>query len=163
NRCEVNGVPGNTREVHVRTYVVGYTVDDPQLNAIAAAGGTGVAVLANNRAELTARLGDIVSASIPTEKCDCQDNTCDGLVDESFKNKGDACTVGVGRCKRQGTLGCRADGTGLTCAITPAAVCPATEVQPGTPLPEQCGIAPGCEAPTPEDCADDDCDGLIDE
>ena len=29
---------------------------------------------------------------------------------------------------------------------------------------EQCGIAPGaCDAPTPEDCADDDCDGQIDE
>ena len=29
---------------------------------------------------------------------------------------------------------------------------------------EQCGVAPGtCDAPTPEDCADDDCDGQIDE
>ena len=72
---------------------------------MAAAGGTGSALLANNQAELTARLGDIVAGSIPTERCDCQDNTCDGEVDETFRAKGDTCSVGVGRCKRAGPLG----------------------------------------------------------
>jgi hypothetical protein len=162
-RCEVGGDPTNTREVRVRTYVVGYTVDDPQLNAIAVSGGTGTALLANNQAELTARLSDILAASIPVEKCDCQDNTCDGLIDETFKDKGEICTVGVGRCKRQGRWGCRADGTGLVCTAGPPGICPAEELKPGTPVTEVCGIAPGCQAPTPEDCADDDCDGLVDE
>ncbi len=93
-RCEIGGEPFGTREVRVRTYVVGFTVDDPALNAMAAAGGTGSALLANNQAELTARLGDIVAGSIPTERCDCQDNTCDGEVDETFRAKGDTCTRG---------------------------------------------------------------------
>jgi MYXO-CTERM domain-containing protein len=162
-RCEIAGNPDGTTEVHVKTYVVGFTVNDPRLDAIAAAGGTGTALLANNQAELTARLGDIVSASIPTEKCDCQDNTCDGLVDESFPNKGQFCTVGIGRCKRQGVWGCRADGSGLACSSSAAGVCPADELVPGDPALEVCGAAPGCEAPTAEDCADDDCDGLADE
>jgi Putative metal-binding motif len=162
-RCEINGDPTGTTEVHVKTYVVGFTVNDPRLNAIAAAGGTGTALLANNGAELTARLGDIVSASIPAEKCDCQDNTCDGLVDESFPSKGQPCTVGVGRCKRQGVFACKADGSGVVCSSSPGGVCPATELTPGAPMTEACGAAPGCEAPTAEDCVDDDCDGLADE
>ena len=162
-RCELDGLSFGTREVPVRTFVVGFTVNDPQLNTIAAAGGTGSALLANNQAELTARLGDIVAGSIATEKCDCQDNTCDGEIDESFTGKGDSCSVGLGRCKRAGRLGCKADGTGLACASGAVGTCPAAELVPGTPLPEACGAAPGCEAPTGEDCADDDCDGVVDE
>jgi hypothetical protein len=162
-RCEVNGNPAGTSEVRVKTYVVGYNINDARLNAIAAAGGTGTALLANNGAELTARLGDIISASIPAERCDCADNTCDGLVDESFPNKGEMCTVGIGRCKRQGVFGCRADGTGVACSSAGSGVCPAAELVPGAPVMEVCGAAPGCDAPTAEDCADDDCNGLIDE
>jgi hypothetical protein len=162
-RCEIDGLPFGTREVRVRTYVVGFTVNDPQLNTIAAAGGTGSALLANNQAELTARLGDIVAGSIAAEKCDCQDNTCDGEVDESFRGKGDTCSVGVGRCKREGRLGCKGDGSGLTCSSGPVGICPTAELIAGAPLPENCGAAPGCEAPTAEDCADDDCDGVADE
>jgi hypothetical protein len=162
-RCEIGGEPFGTREVNVRTYVVGFTVDDPALNALAAAGGTGSALLANNQAELTARLGDIVAGSIPTERCDCQDNTCDGEVDETFRAKGDTCSVGVGRCKRAGRQGCSADGSGLVCSATAVGICPAAPLVPGLPEQETCGAAPGCLAPTAEDCADEDCDGLIDE
>jgi Putative metal-binding motif len=162
-RCELGGQPFGTQEVHVRTWVVGFTVDDPQLNAIAASGGTGSALVANNQAELTARLGDIIAASIPTEKCDCQDNTCDGAVDETFRAKGDTCSVGVGRCKREGRWGCSPDGKGLVCTATPVGICPAAELVAGSPIIESCGAAPGCEAPTALDCADDDCDGVADE
>ncbi len=162
-RCEVNGDPAGTREVHVKTYVVGFAINDPRLNSIALAGGTGNAVVANNQAELTARLSDIVAGSIPAEKCDCQDNTCDGMIDETFPAKGKDCTVGIGRCKRNGQNGCKADGTGVMCSSTAGGTCPATELKPGLPVMEVCGATPGCEAPTAEDCADDDCDGQIDE
>ena len=162
-RCELGGLPIGTRPVVVKTYVVGFRVDDPQLNAIAAAGGTGSALVANDQAELTARLGDIVAGSIPTEKCDCQDNTCDGQVDESFRNKGQPCSVGVGRCRRAGFYGCAPDGSGVSCTVSPVGVCPAAPLSPGSPTQEVCGAAPGCLAPTAEDCADDDCDGLVDE
>jgi hypothetical protein len=160
-RC--TGGTGNSQQVKVKTYVVGYTINDPRLNAIAAAGGTTTALLANDGAELSARLSDIISASIPTEKCDCQDNTCDGLVDESFPTKGKACAVGVGRCKRAGVFGCKPDGSGVVCSAEASGVCPASELVPGTPQLEVCGAAPGCLAPTAEDCADDNCDGIIDE
>jgi MYXO-CTERM domain-containing protein len=162
-RCEISGSPAGTREVKVKTYVVGYTINDSRLDAIAAAGGTGTALLANDAAELTARLSDIVSASIPVEKCDCADNTCDMAVDESFPTKGQACTVGVGRCKRAGTYGCKGDGSAVVCSASMSGVCPASELVPGTPQTEVCGAAPGCLAPTAQDCSDEDCDGLIDE
>ncbi len=163
SRCEINGDPAGTRDVRIKTYVVGFAVNDASLNAIAAAGGTGSALVANNGAELTARLGDIIAGSIPTERCDCQDNTCDGQVDEAFGTKGQSCTVGVGRCKRQGTFGCKADGTGVVCSATPAGMCPASPLVLGDAVMEVCGATPGCEAPTGQDCADDDCDGLVDE
>ncbi|MCG5051994.1 MAG: hypothetical protein KA712_03450 [Myxococcales bacterium] len=163
SRCERAGNPAGTRRVRVRTYVVGFTVNDPSLNAIAASGGTGTALLANDRAELTARLGDIIAASLPSERCDCQDNTCDGAIDETFPRKGEICTVGVGRCKRQGVLACSPDGLGLVCAASPAGLCPAQGLGAASPLEERCGSAPGCLAPTAQDCADDDCDGLVDE
>jgi MYXO-CTERM domain-containing protein len=162
-RCERNGSPDGTQAVKVKTYIVGYTINDPRLNEVAVAGGTGTALLANDGAELTARLSDIVSASIPIEKCDCQDNTCDGLVDESFPTKGLPCTVGVGRCKRAGVFGCKPDGTGVVCSASIAGACPATELVPGAPETEVCGAAPGCLAPTGQDCADENCNGLIDE
>ncbi len=162
-RCEIAGEPFGTQRVKVRTYVVGFTVDDPRLNAIAASGGTGSALIANDQAELTARLGDIIAGSIPTETCDCQDNTCDGAIDETFRQKGEACSIGVGRCKRSGRWGCSADGKGLVCTAGASGVCPATALSAGAPMLEACGAAPGCEAPTAEDCADDDCDGVADE
>jgi len=163
NRCERSGSPANTRRIKVRTYVVGFSVNDPSLNAVAASGGTGSALLANNRAELTARLGDIIAASIPSEKCDCKDNTCDGLVDETFPQKGEVCSVGVGRCKRQGVFACKADGAAVACSSSPSGICPANELAMGGAVQEGCGAALGCLAPTPQDCADDDCDGLVDE
>ena len=84
-------------------------------------------------------------------------------VDESFPTKGQPCTIGVGRCKRAGTYGCKADGSGVVCSADMAGVCPASELVAGTPETEVCGAAPGCLAPTAQDCSDEDCDGLVDE
>ena len=162
-RCEIGGVPTNTSNVKV--YVIGFGVGaglQADLNAIAAAGGTGNAYFPANRAELTASLADIVARSLPVPRCDC-DGTCDDEA-AAFPDKGMTCSVGVGRCKRSGVFACNAAADGTVCSSTSAAVCPATPLVPGTPVMEDCGVAPGaCAAPTPEDCADDDCDGQIDE
>jgi len=165
-RCEIGGSPSGTQRIRIKTYVLGFAVDAATLavlDGIASAGGTGTATLATNQAELTARLGDIISGSIPVEKCDCADNTCDGQADESFPLKNQICTVGVGRCRRQGQYACNAAQNGVVCSSTPGGTCPATPLAPGTGVPEQCGAAPGCTAPDPADCQDDDCDGLVDE
>jgi Notch 1 len=136
--------------------------EQTSLNAIAAAGGTGVAYSASSRAELTASLADIVARSLPQSVCDC-DSTCDDEA-AAFPDKGLTCSAGVGRCKRAGAHACNAAGDGTICSSTPASTCPGTPLLPGTPVMEQCGIAPGpCAAPTAEDCADDDCDGQVDE
>jgi MYXO-CTERM domain-containing protein len=162
-RCEIAGVPTNTSNVKV--YVIGFGVGtglQADLNAIAAAGGTGQAYFPANRAELTASLADIVARSLPVPRCDC-DGTCDDEA-AAFPDKGMTCSVGVGRCKRTGVFACNAATDGTVCSSTSAATCPATPLVPGTPVMEVCGVAPGaCGAPTAEDCADDDCDGQIDE
>ena len=67
------------------------------------------------------------------------DEDCDGLVDEGFA-VGDACTVGVGECARDGAVVCRPDGTDDMC-----------DAVPGAPGDEICGNG-----------LDDDCDGQVD-
>jgi hypothetical protein len=73
------------------------------------------------------------------EVCNGLDDDCDGTTDEIFP-LGDACTVGLGACLREGVYVCDAAQVGHVC-----------DTQPGTPTEELCnGI-------------DDDCDGLTDE
>ncbi len=178
SRCEINGATKGTQSVTV--YVIGFSVtgtDQISLNLIAQNGGSPVRVVggtnqyayfANNRVELTAALADIVSQSLPKPSCDC-DPTCDGDEKLNFPNKGDTChaidtTTGreaLGRCRRKGAFACTVDGAGTSCAT--ADTCPSMALVPGTPMTEVCGAAPGCLAPTLEDCLDDNCDGRIDE
>lgn len=77
-----------------------------------------------------------------SEICDDKDNNCDGQIDETFTNKGQSCTVGVGACQTAGTYVCKADGSGTECFV------------PG-----------GLPSPRPEICdgIDNNCDGQIDE
>jgi len=73
------------------------------------------------------------------ERCDNLDNDCDGLTDEVWPQKGENCTVQVGRCEGYGIFVCNTDQTGLVCNGT-------VNIQP-----EIC------------DTYDNDCDGAVDE
>ena len=146
----------------IGVYVVGFgTGVSKSLNdmAMAGSGKTRAAYFASNRTDLTANLGDILINAIPKPKCNC-DATC---YDEAaaFPLKGQPCSVGIGRCKRQGVYACNTTGDGVMCAN--AATCGATALVAGTPVTEQCGALAGCQAPTAADCADENCDGNIDE
>jgi hypothetical protein len=146
----------------VNVYVVGFGTGFSTVLASMAMAGSGqrqAAYFASNRADLTANLGDILLNAIPKPKCNC-DATCYDQA-AAFPLRGQACSVGVGRCKRQGFYACNAAGDGVVCAN--AAACGATALVAGTPVAEQCGTLAGCQAPTPADCADENCDGAIDE
>jgi hypothetical protein len=132
----------------IPVYVIGFAIcpngqtncqTAQDLNGIASSGGTTSAYFAKNQLELQAALADIVSKSVVKETCNGADDDCDGAVDEDFPGKGNACTVGVGQCKRTGTLVCVSSDT-LGC-----------NVSPGSPSPEVCNGL------------DDDCNGLIDD
>ncbi|MBL9017638.1 MAG: hypothetical protein JNL83_25840, partial [Myxococcales bacterium] len=82
----------------------------------------------------------VVAGPPGAEQCNNVDDNCNGSVDEAFPTKGQACSVGVGACVRQGNEVCAASGAGTTCSVTPG---PA-----GT---ESCNTI------------DDDCDSFVDE
>ena len=73
-------------------------------------------------------------------RCDSLDNDCDGRVDETFPSLGNACSNGVGACRRTGTIVC--NGVTATRCTAPAA---------GTPTTELCNAI------------DDNCNGIIDD
>ncbi|HJL46838.1 MAG TPA: MopE-related protein, partial [Polyangiaceae bacterium LLY-WYZ-15_(1-7)] len=74
-------------------------------------------------------------------RCDGEDNDCDGATDETYPLAGTSCSVGTGACRGVGSYVCNADGDGVECDATLAAM----------PADEECNAA------------DDDCDGLVDE
>jgi hypothetical protein len=175
-----NGVAVSNYDVPV--YVIGFAICPPgqpncqtrtDLNSIAAAGGTGAAILVNNQLELQLALAQIVAASVVAERCNNLDDDCDNRVDEDFPGKGAACSAGVGTCYDDGTIVCTADQLGLTCNATPGA--PSAEVCNG--LDDNCngliddgvscsGCVPVCtDAAGCDICnnIDEDCDAIIDE
>ena len=167
----------------VLTYVIGLSIsqmDKKQLNDIAVNGGTQTARFANSVADVEAAFADIASASIKYEICNGVDDNCNGLVDEGF-DKGAACSIGIGACRRIGIKKCNQDGSGTECCVDDGNVnTPCQALLGGVPGPLQCsnadnncngvpddqegGCMGGCK-PQPETCngVDDDCDGIIDD
>ncbi len=78
---------------------------------------------------------------VPETTCNGQDDDCDGIADDSFDDKGERCTRGLGECQTAGVQACNATGDGLECTA---------------PMPPDPGV---------ETCngRDDDCDGRLDE
>ncbi|MCB9527129.1 MAG: hypothetical protein H6701_01835 [Myxococcales bacterium] len=85
---------------------------------------------------------DITETGTPgdIERCNREDDDCDGTVDEGFEELGEPCTVGLGACAVEAVYGCSVDTTALVCLA-----------MAGLPGDETCNAV------------DDDCDGVIDE
>jgi hypothetical protein len=158
--------------VSINTYVIGFSVlgsEQAQLNAIAAAGGTGTAFFASDQSGLSNALASIVASSTNFEKCNGLDDNCNGLIDEDFPDKGQPCDDGkLGVCRGTGVRVCNAAQDGTVCQITNPGKAATTEVCNG--LDDNCnglidegGVCLIC-SPSPEVCngLDDDCDGTID-
>jgi len=73
------------------------------------------------------------------EKCDGQDNDCNGQIDDGF-DTGGACLLGVGQCADEGVFVCSPDGKKVVC-----------DAEAGKPQTELC------------DGKDNNCDGKTDE
>jgi hypothetical protein len=175
--CQGDPVAAATalRAQGIDTYVIGFSTlpaEAAQLNAVAAAGGTGSAFLVGNEDALANALASIVSGSIVFETCNDLDDDCDGLVDEDFPQKGDACAdAGIGACQGTGALVCGDDGASLRCDITDPGDPPGTEECNGAD--DNCNGAideglecTGCVPTGPVDLCnglDDDCDGAFEE
>jgi hypothetical protein len=146
----------------VETYVVGFSVlaaEQAQLNQIARAGSgnTRDAYLVGKEEDLANALAAIVASGIVYEKCNGLDDNCNGLTDESWPEKGQACAVGVGECRVTGTYICKPDGSG-TCCSADGTTC----ASPKAPQPEVCnGKDDNCNGATDEglDCTER-CDGI---
>jgi fibro-slime domain-containing protein len=76
--------PPNSRDKEVKVYVIGLNVNSTELDAIAAAGGTGAAYPAESQDALSEVLYEIISGSLLVETCNGVDDDCDGFIDEDF-------------------------------------------------------------------------------
>lgn len=179
----------------VKTYVLGMGdpagLDVTELNAMAVAGGTTQARLANSQSQIEAAFADIVANTVKYEVCNGQDDNCNGRIDEGlgvFQEcvTGADCTGGAtcnaGRCVCTGAAQC---APGYTCsAESPLRFCrPSCSEGQGDCFVagvRKCGVgvgqccvndnSPTCTdivppTGTPEVCdgKDNNCNGFVDE
>lgn len=165
-------------DLGVETFVVGFSVlaeEETELNAIANAGsltGAQPAFLVGDEGELANALATIVADSIVFETCNDLDDDCDGLIDEDFPAKGEACNDGgIGVCRGTGTRICNASGSGTICEITNpgqpsmAEICNDLDDNCNGLVDEGLSCIPNCTPTGPEICdgLDNNCNGAIDE
>ncbi|MCC6899129.1 MAG: hypothetical protein IT377_09150, partial [Polyangiaceae bacterium] len=102
----VNGVTVGGTNFKVRTHVINFAGGTKaNTDAIASAGGTTTSYLANNEAELSSALANIISGAIKPEVCDNTDNNCNGCTDEGYSHycnrRTDCCTLARATCLSQ--------------------------------------------------------------
>jgi hypothetical protein len=188
----VSGVTLGSTTWPVRTYVVNFAgADQSSADSIAAAGRTGSALPAANEEQLFQAIAEIVG-TMPAERCDNEDDNCNGCIDEGFThyaNQGQTCCVWSNFAQRDACLANYAasiamnppdgDTTLLPCTslaqqsdpttglcFDPGDICDGIDNNGDGEVDEgqiRCGDLLHC--PKSEVCngLDDDCDGQIDE
>ncbi|MBK8251136.1 MAG: hypothetical protein IPK82_00505 [Polyangiaceae bacterium] len=188
-----NGVTVGGKNWKIRTYVINFAGGGlNESNQIAAAGGTGTSIQANDETALSIALSNIIAGAVQPESCDNVDNNCNGCTDEGFKhycNVQQTCcswmtTAQRNTCLSQYTATITAadpdgDLTKLPCTTVAQQADPASWLcyNPGESCDNvdnncssgvdegvnKCGNPLHC--PLTETCngSDDDCDGVIDD
>jgi hypothetical protein len=158
-----NGVTVGGKTFKIPVSLVNFAgVNVVSADAIAAAGGTGSSILANNETELSIALSGIIAARVRPETCDNADNDCNGCADEGFPHYssiGQACCSWTNSAQRSTCL------TNFRASITPANPLGNTALLPCTSAAQ--GIDPNfwlCANPG-ETCdnIDNNGNGLVDE
>src|SRR5690606_7854125 len=102
--------------IEVKPIGFGIAPGNSEIEALAHAGGEpnvsgNQGFYAQNEAELSIALNQIVADSIKVETCNGVDDDCDSFIDEGFP-LGEACSDGeFGTCLDNGVLVCSGDGT----------------------------------------------------
>lgn len=91
-----NGVVLGGKTWKVKTHVIAFAgANQANTDAIAAAGGTGVSLLANNEVQLSSALSSIISGVVKPETCNNTDDNCNGCTDEGYTHYCDVPTAGA--------------------------------------------------------------------
>jgi hypothetical protein len=159
NGITLASTPNGQQTIHVRTYVIGFgkSVGDQYIESYADAGGT-TAFYAQNESDLSVAFSDIVAEGQLRERCNGQDDDCDGQTDEGF-NVGTDCSIGVGACYQEGTIQCKNPITNpyeTVCYTGASPISPGSESSPVTNCKDT--IDNDCDGVT--DCSDGDCANL---